>query len=171
MVFPKIHANEMGFSGGVQTGVKYNALSGDHRESTGEEEIEALAGTETMPTLLPGSAFFLGLPDPPARRMIDRGLAVAMASDYNPGSSPSGNMKLIMSLGTVKLRMTPEESFNAVTLNAAYAMGISETHGSIARGKVANLFITREMPSFYYFPYAFGSILVEKVIRKGKIIC
>ena len=158
-------------SGGIQTGVKYNALSVDHLERTGEEEIEALAGTETMPTLLPGSAFFLGLPDPPARRMIDRGLAVAMASDYNPGSSPSGNMKLIMSLGTVRLKMTPEESFNAVTLNAAYAMGISETHGSITKGKVANLFITREMPSFYYFPYAFGSNLVEKVILKGKIIC
>jgi len=167
---PKIHANEIGFSGGVQTGVKYNALSVDHLERTGEEEIEALAGTETMPPLLPGSAFFLGLPDPPARQMIDRGLAVAMASDYNPGSSPSGNMKLIMSFGTVKLRMTPEESFNAVTLNAAYAMGISETHGSDARGKVANLFITGEMPSFYYFPYAFGSNLVEKVILRGSII-
>ncbi|MDX9724814.1 MAG: imidazolonepropionase [Bacteroidales bacterium] len=169
-LIPKIHANEIGFSGGVQTGVKYNALSVDHLERTGEEEFEALYGTETMPTLLPGSSFFLGLPDPPARRMINRGLAVAMASDYNPGSAPSGNMKLVMSFGTVKLRMTPEESFNAVTLNAAYAMGISDTHGSIERGKVANLFITREMPSFYYFSYAFGSNLVEKVILKGKMI-
>ena len=167
---PKLHANELGFSGGVQTGVKYNALSVDHLECTGDEEIKALLGSETMPTLLPGSALFLGLPDPPVRKMIDAGLPVALASDYNPGSSPSGNMKLIMSLGCIKLRMLPEEVINAVTINSAYAMGLSETHGSILRGKVANVFITKEIPSYGFMPYAFGSDLVETVILKGKII-
>ncbi len=167
---PKIHANEFDFSGGVQVGVKYDALSVDHLESSGEDEIEALSLSETIPTLLPGSAFFSGLPDPPARKMIDSGLPVALASDYNPGSSPSGNMKLVMSLGCIRLKMMPEEAINAVTINTAYAMGISETHGSIARGKVANLFITKEMPSLYYFPYAYGSDLIETVILKGEII-
>lgn len=167
---PKLHANELGNSGGVQVGIKYNALSVDHLEHTGEEEIKALLGSETMPTLLPGAAFFLGLQDPPARKMIDAGLPVALASDFNPGSSPSGNMKLIMSLGCIKLKMLPEEVINAVTINSAYAMGISETHGSIAPGKVANLFITKEMPSYSYFPYAYGSNLIETVILKGEII-
>jgi imidazolonepropionase len=166
----KIHANELGFSGGVQTGVKYNALSVDHLECTGDEEIKALMGSETMPTLLPGSAFFLGMPDPPVRKMINSGLPVALASDYNPGSSPSGNMKLIMSLGCIKLRMLPEEVINAVTINSAYAMGLSETHGSIAKGKVANVFITKEIPSYEFMPYAFGSDLIDTVILKGKII-
>jgi len=166
---PKLHANELGNSGGVQVGVKYNALSVDHLEHTGDEEIKALLGSETMPTLLPGASFFLGLPDPPARKMIDAGLPVAMASDFNPGSSPSGNMKLIMSLGCIKLKMLPEEAINAVTINSAYAMGISETHGSIAPGKVANLFITKEMPSYGYFPYAFGSNLIDTIILKGQI--
>jgi imidazolonepropionase len=166
----KIHANELGFSGGIQTGVKYNALSVDHLEFTGENEIDSLLGSETMPTLLPGAAFFLGMTDPPARKMIDRGLPIALASDYNPGSSPSGNMKLIMSLGCIMLRMLPEEVINAVTLNSAYAMGLSETHGSIARGKVANVFITKEIPSFEFMPYAFGSDLIDTIILKGEII-
>ncbi len=165
----KIHANELGYSGGIQTGIKYNALSVDHLEYTGDEEINALAGTETMPTLLPGAAFFLGMTDPPARKMIDSGLPIALASDYNPGSSPSGNMKLIMSLGCIRLRMLPEEVINAVTLNSAYAMGLSETYGSIARGKVANIFITKEIPSYEFLPYAFGSDLIETVILKGEI--
>lgn len=169
-LIPKIHANELDFSGGVQVGVKYGALSVDHLERSGSDEIEALKGTGTMPTLLPGSAFFLGLPDPPARNMIDAGLGIALASDYNPGSSPSGNMKLIMSLACIKLKMLPEEAINAVTINSAYAMGISETHGSIAAGKIANVFITKEMPSYEFFPYAFGSNLVETVILKGNII-
>jgi imidazolonepropionase len=169
-LIPKIHANELDFSGGVQAGVKYGALSVDHLERSGEEEIEALRNTATMPTLLPGSAFFLGLPDPPARRMIDAGLPVALASDYNPGSSPSGNMKLVMSLGCIRLKMLPEEVLNAVTINSAYAMGISETHGSITIGKVANVFITKEIPSFEFMPYAFGSNLIETVILKGNII-
>jgi len=167
---PKIHANGLDFSGGVQTGLKYGALSVDHLERSGDEEIAALSGKDTMPTLLPGSALFLGLPDPPARRMIDSGLPVALASDYNPGSSPSGNMKLVMSLGCIRLRMLPEEVINAVTINSAYAMGLSETHGSIARGKVANVFITKEIPSYEFMPYAFGSNLIETVILKGKII-
>jgi imidazolonepropionase len=166
----KIHANELGYSGGIQTGVKYNALSVDHLEFTGDDEINSLLGADTMPTLLPGSAFFLGMADPPVRKMIEAGLPVALASDYNPGSSPSGNMKFVMSLGCIKLRMLPEEVINAVTINSAYAMGISETHGSIAPGKVANVFITKEIPSYEYMPYAFGSSLIETVILKGKII-
>jgi imidazolonepropionase len=166
----KIHANELDYSGGIQTAVKYNALSADHLEFTGDSEIEALLGSETMPTLLPGSAFFLGMNDPPARKMMNAGLPLALASDYNPGSSPSGNMKFIMSLGCIKLKMLPEEVINAVTINSAYAMGISETHGSIAKGKVANVFITKEIPSIEFMPYAFGSNLIETIILKGKII-
>jgi len=166
----KIHANELDYSGGIQTGVKYNALSVDHLEFTGDKEIKVLLGSETMPTLLPGASFFLGMPDPPVRKMIDAGLPVALASDFNPGSSPSGNMKLIMSLGCIRLRMLPEEVINAVTINSAYAMGISDTHGSIARGKVANVFITKEIPSYEFMPYAFGSNLIDTVILKGKII-
>jgi len=166
----KLHANELAFSGGIQAGVKYNALSVDHLEHTGDEEIDVLLNSETMPTLLPGSSFFLGMQDPPARSMISAGLPVALASDYNPGSSPSGNMKLIMSLACIKLRMLPEEALNAVTINSAYAMGLSETHGSIARGKVANVFITKEIPSYEFMPYAFGSNLIDTVILKGNII-
>lgn len=169
-LIPKIHANELDFSGGVQTGVKYGALSVDHLERIGSDEIKSLKGAITIPTLLPGSAFFLGLPDPPAREMIDKGLGIALASDYNPGSSPSGNMKLVMSLGCIRLKMLPEEVINAVTVNSAYAMGLSETHGSIARGKVANVFITKEIPSYEFFPYAYGSNLIETVILKGNII-
>lgn len=165
----KIHANELDFSGGVQAGVQYNALSVDHLERSGEAEIKALQGTDTMPTLLPGSALFLGLPDPPARKMIESRLPVALASDYNPGSSPSGNMKLVMSLACIRLKMLPSEAINAATINSAYAMGISETHGSIARGKIANLFITKNIPSVEFFPYAFGSDLVETVILKGEL--
>src|ERR1035437_8075585 len=166
----KLHANELDYSGGIQTGVKYNALSVDHLEFSGDDEINSLKGSETMPTLLPGSAFFLGMSDPPVRKMIDAGLPIALASDYNPGSSPSGNMNFIMSLGCIKLRMLPEEVINAITINSAYAMGISETHGSIAIGKVANVFITKEIPSYEFMPYAFGSNLIETVILKGKII-
>ncbi len=169
-LLPKLHASELGNTGGVQAGVKYNAISVDHLERAGEDEIQALKGSDTIPVLLPGSAFFLGLPDPPARKMIDSGLPVAMASDYNPGSSPSGNMKFVMSLGCIKLKMTPEEALNAVTLNSAAAMGISETHGSIAKGKIANFFITKEMSTLTFFPYAYGSNLIEKVILKGKVI-
>ncbi len=166
---PKLHANELDFSGGIQTGVKYNALSVDHLEYTGDDEIEALLGSSTMPTLLPGAAFFLGMIDPPVRKMIKAGLPIALASDYNPGSSPQGNMKLIMSFGCIKLRMLPAEVINAVTLNSAYAMGISDTHGSISIGKVANLMITSEIPSVEYLPYAYGSNLIERVVLKGQV--
>jgi imidazolonepropionase len=167
---PKIHANELDYSGGIQTGVEHGALSVDHLEFTGDKEIAALLGSGTMPTLLPGAAFFLGMIDPPARRMIEAGLPLAMASDYNPGSSPSGNMKLVVSMGCIRLRLLPEEAINAVTLNAAYAMGLSETHGSITVGKKANLFITRPMPSYEFLPYAYGSNLVETVILNGEVI-
>ncbi|MBS0010976.1 MAG: imidazolonepropionase [Bacteroidales bacterium] len=167
---PKIHANELAFSGGIQAGTKYEALSVDHLEFTGEEEIESLKNSETMPTLLPGASFFLGMEDPPARLMIDRGLPLALASDYNPGSSPSGDMKLIMSLACIRLKLLPEEALNAASINGAYAMGLSETHGSICRGKVANVFITKEIPSFEFLPYAYGSKLVERVILNGYIV-
>jgi imidazolonepropionase len=167
---PKIHANELDYSGGIQTGVEHGALSVDHLEFTGEKEIAALLGSGTMPTLLPGAAFFLGMTDPPARRMIEAGLPLAMASDYNPGSSPSGNMKLVVSLGCIRLRLLPEEAINAVTLNSAYAMGLSETHGSITAGKKANLFITKKIPSYEFLPYAYGSNLVETVILNGEVI-
>lgn len=166
----KIHANELDFSGGVQTGVRYDALSVDHLECTGDEEIDALRSSSTIPTVLPGSAFFLGLTDAPARKMIDAGLPLAMASDYNPGSCPSGDMKFVMSLGCIKLKMLPEEVINAVTINSACAMGLSETHGSISKGKTANIFITKEIPSYEFMPYAFGSDLIETVILKGNII-
>lgn len=166
----KIHANELDFSGGIQVGVKYNARSVDHLEHTGNKEIEALLHSQTMPTLLPGAAFFLGMIDPPARKMIDAGLPLALASDYNPGSAPSGNMQFIMSLGCIRHKMLPEEVINAVTINGAYAMGISETHGSIAKGKTANVFITKAVPSYSFLPYSFGNNLIEKVILNGKII-
>ncbi len=167
---PKIHANELDYSGGIQVGVKHKALSVDHLEYTGDEEINCLQGSETMPTLLPGASFFLGLKDPPARKMIDAGLPVALASDYNPGSSPSGNMSFIMSLGCIRLKMLPEEVINAVTVNSAYAMGLEKTHGSITKGKVANLIITKEIPGFAFIPYAFGSNLIDKVIIRGEIL-
>lgn len=167
---PKLHANELDYSGGIQVGVKYNALSVDHLEYTGDDEIKALLGSETMPTLLPGAAFFLGMIDPPVRKMIDAGLPIALASDFNPGSSPSGDMKFIMSLGCIKLRMLPEEVINATTINSAYAMGISDTHGSICRGKVANVFITKPIPTIEYMPYAYTTDLIETVILNGKIV-
>ncbi len=166
----KLHANELAFSGGIQVGVRYNALSVDHLECTGEEEIHVLRDSATMPTLLPGSAFFLGMPNPPARKMISSGLPLALASDYNPGSSPSGNMKMVMSLACVKLKMLPEEVINAVTINSAYAMGIADTHGSIRRGKTASVFITGQIPSYEYLPYAFGSDLIDCVIIRGEIV-
>ncbi len=167
---PKIHANELDYSGGIQVGVKYNALSVDHLEFTGDDEIKVLLDSETMPTLLPGAAFFLGMVDPPVRNMINAGLPVALASDYNPGSSPSGNMKFIMSLGTIKLRMLPEEVINASTINGAYAMGLHEDLGSIAKGKIANVFITKEIPSYEFLPYAYTSDLIDQVILNGKFI-
>jgi imidazolonepropionase len=167
---PKIHANEMDYSGGIQVGVKYNALSVDHLEYTGEDEIKCLLGSETMPTILPGAAFFLDLPHAPVRKMIDAGLPIAMASDFNPGSSPSGNMQFILSLACINYRLLPEEGINAVTINSAYAIGLSEEMGSIARGKKANLFITKPIPGYEFMPYAYGSNKVDKVILNGEIV-
>ncbi|HRZ42934.1 MAG TPA: imidazolonepropionase [Bacteroidales bacterium] len=163
-LIPKIHANELGFSGGIQTGVKYKALSVDHMEYTGDAEIRALRGSRTMPTLLPGAAFFLGMVDPPARKMIEAGLPLAMASDFNPGSSPSGNMQLIWSFGCIKLRLTPDEAFNAITINSAYAMGVEQELGSITRGKRASLIITKPVPNLAYMPYAYGDNKVWKTL-------
>ena len=167
---PKIHANELDYSGGIQAGVKYNALSVDHLEYTGDAEIECLKGSQTMPTVLPGAAFFLDLPLAPVRKMIDSGLPVALASDFNPGSSPSGNMQFILSLGCIRYKMLPEEAINAVTINGAYAMGLSEEYGSIARGKKANIFITKSIPSYEFMPYSFGSNKVDRVILNGKLL-
>jgi len=166
----KIHANELDYSGGIQAGVKYNALSVDHLEYTGDAEIEALLNSETMPTILPGAAFFLGMVYAPARKMIDAGLPVAMASDFNPGSAPSGNMQFILSMASIAYRLLPEEAIYATTLNTAYAMGISDKLGSIARGKIANIFITKVIPGIEFMPYAFGSNKVETVILNGEII-
>ena len=165
---PKIHANELAVSGGVQVGVAHGALSVDHLERMGAEEIEALRGTATMPTLLPGAAFFLGMSYPPAREMIQSGLGVALASDYNPGSSPSGNMRMVMSLASIRMRMTPAEALCAATLNGAYAMGVSCDYGSITVGKVANFFITKPMPSFEFFTYAYQTPLIRRVFLRGE---
>ena len=165
----KIHANELAFSGGIQVGVKYGALSVDHLEFTGDDEIKALLNSDTMPTLLPGAAFFLGMEYPPARKMIEAGLPIALASDYNPGSSPSGDMKFVMSLACVIMRLVPEEAINAATINSAYAMGISDTHGSIARGKVANVFITKPINSYEFMPYAYTTNLIDTVILNGEV--
>jgi imidazolonepropionase len=164
---PRLHANQLDFSGGVQVGVKYNALSVDHLEHAGDAEIEALLGSNTMPTLLPASAFFINLDYPPARKLIEAGLPVAIASDYNPGSSPTGNMCMVVALACIKMKMLPEEAINAATINTAKALELSEQLGTIARGKVANLIITKPIPSYAYIPYAFGSNLVERVIVRG----
>lgn len=167
---PKIHANEMAVSGGVQVGVKYGAISVDHLEQIGKAEIEALKGSETMPTVLPGCAFFLNLPLSPVRDMINAGLPVAMASDFNPGTSPSGNMQFVLSCACIRYRMTPEEALNATTLNTAYAMGVSEELGSITKGKIANVIITKPMTQLEFMPYYYGANKVEKMILKGKVI-
>ncbi|MDO4217272.1 MAG: imidazolonepropionase [Bacteroidales bacterium] len=165
---PKIHANEMARSGGIQCAVRYNALSCDHLEYTGPEEIEALKGSETMPTVLPGAAFFLNMQHAPVRDMMEAGLPVAMASDYNPGSSPSGNMQLVLSFACVNYRMLPEEAFNATTINSGYAMGVSNELGSIAVGKRANFYITKPIATYEYMPYAYGENKVETVFLNGK---
>ena len=167
---PRIHANQLHRSGGVQVGVKTKAISVDHLENIDQEEIELLLGSGVMPTALPGAAFFLNLPFPPARRMLQAGLPLAIASDYNPGSAPSGNMPLMVSLACIKMKLTPEEAFNATTINTAYALEILPSHGSITKGKVANVFITKPISSLAFLPYSFGTNWIENVILKGKII-
>lgn len=161
---PKIHANELAISGGVQVGVAHNALSVDHLENTSAEEIAALSGSRTMPTMLPGCSFFLGLPYGNARGFIASGLPLALASDYNPGSSPSGNMRFVMALGCIKMRLTPEQAFNACTINAAYAMGVSDRLGSITKGKKASLIITKKLPSLAYIPYSHQTPFIKDII-------
>lgn len=166
---PKIHADELASSGGVVVGVKHGALSVDHLESMTEETIETLRGSDTMPTALPGTSFFLNMPNAKARQIIDAGLGVAVASDYNPGSTPSGDMKFVMSLACIKLRLLPNEAFNAATINGAYAMGQSKDYGSIAKGKVANFYITNPIPSLDFIPYAYTTPIVNKVVLGGKL--
>jgi imidazolonepropionase len=166
----KIHANELAVSGGVQVGVKHDALSVDHLERTTQAEIEVLRGCETMATMLPGASFFLGMPYGNAKGYIQEGLGVALASDYNPGSSPCGNMRFVMALGCIKMRLTPEQAFNACTINSAYAMGVSDSLGSITEGKVANLIITKKLPSLAFIPYSHQTPFIEKVLLKGQIM-
>lgn len=166
---PKIHADELASSGGVVVGVKHGALSVDHLESMTEETINTLRGSDTMPTALPGTSFFLNMPNAKARQIIDAGLGVAVASDYNPGSTPSGDMKFVMSLACIKLRLLPNEAFNAATINGAYAMGQSKDYGSIAKGKVANFYITNPIPSLDFIPYAYTTPIVNKVVLGGKL--
>ena len=167
---PKIHANQLAVSGGVQVGVRYGALSVDHLEKSGAAEIEALRGAATMPTFLPGSAFFLRIPDGPARDYIAAGLGVALASDYNPGSSPSGDMRFIWALGCIRMRLTPNQAFNAVTLNSAYAMGVSDQCGSITVGKRADLILTRPGWNLTKIPYLHHSPFIRQVFLQGKAV-
>ena len=165
----KVHAEQLSNSGGVLAGVKANAISVDHLEYVGDEEIAALLGSDTMPVILPGAAFFLSLPNPPAKKMIQSGLPLAIASDFNPGSSPSGNLNLMNAIACIQYGLTPEQTINASTLNGAYAMGLINDYGSITIGKKANFVITKEIPSMAYLPYAFGSNLIEQVYINGKL--
>lgn len=167
---PKVHANQMSFSGGVQVGVKYNARSVDHLEYTAEEEFKALKGSDTIATLLPGATFFMEMDFAPARAMINYGIPVAIASNYNPGSCPCGDMKFMMALCCLKMKMFPEEVINASTINGAFAMDVDGILGSITVGKKANVFITKEVPSYEFLPYSFSTPLVDTVILNGKII-
>lgn len=166
---PKIHVNQFNSIGGIQAGIKFKALSVDHLEIMNPEDIEALKNTETMPVALPSCSYFLSIPYTPAREIIKAGLPLALATDFNPGSTPSGNMNFVVATACIKMKMTPEEAINAATINGAYAMGISETHGSITKGKKANLILTKPISSYYQIPYAFGSNLIECVFVEGKI--
>ncbi len=166
----KIHVNQFNAIGGVNAAVKNNALSVDHLEIMNNDDIEILKNTDTMPVALPTCSYFLGIPYAPARKMIEAGLSLALASDFNPGSSPSGNMNFVVATACIKMKMTPEEAINAATINGAYAMDISKTHGSITIGKKANIIITKPLNSIYELPYAFGSNLIDTVIIEGEIV-
>lgn len=166
---PKIHANQLNLSGGTQVGVKLGAISVDHLETMDEDAIQALANSTTIGTLLPSAAFFLRMPFQPARKLIDAGCAIALATDYNPGSSPSGNMNLVIAMSCIQMKMLPEEAINAATINGAYAMDLQDELGSITIGKKANLIFTKSMPSLAYFPYAFGTNLIDKIMINGEI--
>jgi imidazolonepropionase len=169
-LIPKIHVNQFNAIGGVSAGVKHNALSVDHLEVVTDEDIAALKGSSTMPVALPSCSYFLSIPYTPGRKLIDAGLPLALATDYNPGSTPSGNMNFVVATACIKMKLTPEEAINAATINGAYAMGLSKTHGSITKGKKASVIITEKIPSYGYLPYAFGSNLIYKVIINGKEI-
>ncbi|MBO6045523.1 MAG: amidohydrolase family protein, partial [Bacteroidales bacterium] len=163
----KIHANELAESGGVEVGVRYGALSVDHLERSGPAQVEALRGAPTMPTMLPGSSFFLGIPFAPAKDYISAGLGIALASDFNPGSSPSGDMRFVMAFGCIRMRLTPIQAFNAVTLNSAYAMGVAHLAGSITSGKLANLIVTNPGWDLTKLPYLYRSPFISSVILRG----
>ncbi len=167
---PKIHVNQFTSIGGVQIGVAYKALSIDHLEVMKPQDIEALKNSDVMPVALPSCSYFLSIPYTPVREIIDSGLPLAVATDFNPGSTPSGNMNFVVATACIKMKMTPEEAINSATINGAYAMGLSKSHGSITKGKRANLIITKQIPSYNYIPYAFGSNLIDQVIINGKII-
>ncbi|PNQ72903.1 imidazolonepropionase [Hanstruepera neustonica] len=168
-LIPKIHVNQFNAFGGVGLGVKYNALSVDHLEELNDDDIQALKGSHTIPVALPSCSYFLSIPYTPARKIIDAGLPLALATDYNPGSTPSGNMNFVISTACIKMKMTPEEAINAATINGAYAMGISNMYGSITKGKKANIMITKEVPSYNYLPYAFGDNHIDQVLINGNI--
>ncbi len=167
---PKIHVNQFNAIGGVAMGVKHNALSIDHLEVLTDADIEAIKGSETMPVALPSCSYFLSIPYTPGRKIIEAGLPLALATDYNPGSTPSGNMNFVVSTACIKMKLTPAEAINAATINGAYAMGLSKTHGSITKGKKANVIITKKIPSYGYLPYAFGSNLIDTVFINGNEI-
>ena len=167
---PKIHVNQFNAIGGIQAGIEHKALSVDHLEVMCPEDIESLKGTTTMPVALPSCSLFLSIPYTPAREMLDSGLPLAIATDFNPGSTPSGNMNLVVSLACIKMKMTPEEAINAATINGAYAMELSKTHGSITKGKQANFILTKEIPSYTFLPYAFGTNSIESVFINGKAV-
>jgi len=169
-LIPKIHVNQFTAIGGVQAGVKYKALSVDHLEEMRDEDIDILKNTKTMPVALPSCSYFLNIPYTPARKMIDAGLPLALASDYNPGSTPSGNMNFVVSTACIKMKMTPEEAINAATINGAYAMGLKKTLGSIYKGKKANFIITEKIPSYNFIPYSFGNHKIAQVYIEGKPI-
>lgn len=167
---PKIHVNQFNTIGGVKAGVEHDALSVDHLEVMNHDDIEILKGSKTMPVALPSCSLFLSIPYTPARGILDAQLPLALATDFNPGSTPSGNMNLVVSLACIKMKMTPEEAINAATINGAYAMELSETHGSITKGKMANFIVTKEIPSYTFLPYAFGTNSIESVYINGKIV-
>ena len=167
---PKIHVNQFNSIGGIQAGIRQQALTVDHLEVMSPDDYAALAGSDIMPVALPGCSYFLGIPYTPAREIIDRGSPLALATDFNPGSSPSGNMNFVVSTACIKMGLTPEEAINAATLNGAYAMNLSESHGSITKGKMASLILTRKIPSYGFLPYSFGSNLIEKVMIAGSFV-
>jgi len=169
-LIPKIHVNQFNAFGGVALGVKHKALSVDHLEELNQEDITALQDSNTIPVALPSCSYFLNIPYTPARQLIDAGLPLALATDYNPGSTPSGNMNFVVSTACIKMKMTPEEAINAATINGAYAMGLSNECGSITKGKKANLIITKEIPSYGFLPYAFGNNLIDSIILSGKVL-